>query len=282
MISIANQPGLQHRPGRAAMSTHSAGSLELPATLSSASAQAIAEAIARNALWARDRITWRSAQLHPSIAPGSIVTLPQHTGHWRVEEWEWRASGIELTLAQAPPNSLTKHTETHADSGRINAPIDKPPPPSALQAYELPWDGQNPSDTPPLYAAVSASEKHWSGAALFIDHGNGELVPLRSSGRTRAVLGQALTPLPPASPLLIDRTHSVTISLINPDADLESANLENLAIGSNRALLGAEIIQFSRALALGGGIWCAASAEPNMQSARITLAKALFFLMQLP
>lgn len=52
---------------------------------------------------------------------------------------------------------------------------------------------------------------------------------------------------------LIDRSNSVEILCSNPDARLFNADEDALAMGTNMALLGGEIIQFARADALGAG-----------------------------
>lgn len=91
--------------------------------------------------------------------------------------------------------------------------------------------------------------------ALFADHGDGELVPLGPSGRSRAIMGVAIDVLPAASPLLLDRTSRVTVELVGPGMALTDATLRQLALGANHALLGEELIQFARAVPLGGGRW---------------------------
>jgi len=51
-------------------------------------------------VWAqRERVT------QAGILPGAVVTLPGFAGCWRVAEWEWRESGVELTLGRVPPGS---------------------------------------------------------------------------------------------------------------------------------------------------------------------------------
>ncbi len=90
------QPGLQRAPGRSSSGQPSA--IELPASMSSASARALATRIARRARSARQTLSWRCAELDPAIRPGSLVTLPQEAGMWRVNDWEWREGGIELGL----------------------------------------------------------------------------------------------------------------------------------------------------------------------------------------
>lgn len=246
-------PGLQRATGRAG--TGQPHAIELPAALTAEAARQLAETAARRADWSREQIAWRTTELDRAVAPGSIVTLPGRAGRWRVREWEWRDSGVELTLSRLVPDGADARPAAPVDPGRINPPPDSPPPPTLLCAFELPWDGTGSGDAPAIFAAASANAGTWSGAALFADHGDGELLPLGPSGRMRSVIGVTEDTLPVASPLLFDRTSTVTVVLADPAMALVNATGRQLAAGANRALLGGEIIQFARAVPLGAGRW---------------------------
>jgi hypothetical protein len=250
-------PGLQRVRGRAGSGQPE--TLELPAAMTASEAQRLIQNAATRADWARERIAWRSAELDSAIAPGALVSLPGQTGRWRVEDWEWRASGVELTLSRVIPMGADLSASAPVDPGRINPPSDLAPPPTALLAFELPWDGGGNGDTPAPFAAASSAEASWSGAALFADLGDGELLPLGPSGKVRSIVGTATSALAAANPLLIDRASSVTVELLDKDMALVDATGRQLAAGANRALLGDEIIQFAKATPLGGGRWRLAS-----------------------
>ena len=246
-------PGVQRtlgRPGPGQPLT-----IELPAAMNATDARILAERAAQRAKWSREQFAWRTSELDPSVAPGAIVTLPGHTGRWRVNEWEWRDSGIELSLTRIIPTGADVPTAVPVDSGRVNPPADLPAPATNLMAFELPWDGTGNGDTPAPFAAVSSTGSNWSGAALFADHGDGGLLSLGPSGRSRSIIGTALDNLPPANPLLIDRTATVTIELLDADMDLTDATGRQLSLGANRAMVGNEIVQFAHAVPLGSGQW---------------------------
>ena len=152
----------------------------------------------------------------------------------------------EQTSGNAPPLQPT-------DPGRINPPSAAPPEATLLEAFELPWDGSGSGDTPALYAAPSAAGPNWSGAALFVDNGDGGLESLGPSGRTRSVTGVTESALPPASPHIFDRSSAVVVRLAAADLTVPSATGRQLAMGMNRALVGDEIIQFASAQPLGAG-----------------------------
>lgn len=245
------QPGLQRVTGHARSGEPRA--IELPGTLAAADARSLAEAAARRSGWARETLSWRTSELDPAVVPGAVVTVPGEAGRWRVDAWEWRASGVELTLLRLPPASLAP--ATGSDPGRAANAADLAPGTTALSAFELPWDGTGSADTPAIFAAVSSASPGWSGAALFADSGDGQLVSLGSSGRTRAIMGEITAPLPPVDPLLVDRQSHIDLLLAASDMALTSATLAQLAAGANRALLGEEVMQFATASPLGGGTW---------------------------
>ena len=247
------QPSVQRssgtvRPGQV-------NTLEVPVSLTSSHARDLIEATARRADWSRQSVLWRSSEIDPGCRPGALVTMPGMTGIWRVVTWEWRATGLELTLLRtpfaAPPTALSLPTDT----GRAATAADLEIGVTSLAAFELPWDGSGAGDVPMVRVAASSSSLGWAGAALYIDNGDGQLVPAGATGRSRATLGIVAAPAPRASPLVIDRASRITVELLGPDMVLQDATMRQLAMGANRALIGSEILQFGRATPLGGGAW---------------------------
>ena len=250
------QPGLQRATGRPGPGQPR--TVELPAALTAANARILAERMATRAGWARETLAWRTTDLDPGVGPGTIVTVPGQPGRWRVSEWEWRDKGVELTLTRVAPAIIEAATSTSpppADPGRTIPPADVLAPPTILAAYELPWDGNGSGDAPQTFAAATSVGTNWGGAALYVDHGDGSLLPLGASGRSRCILGAAVDVLAPANPLLFDRSATVTVELIASDMALSDATARKLGEGANRALLGGELLQFARAVPLGNRQW---------------------------
>ncbi len=244
------QPGAQRASGRPLPGQPR--SIDLPAALDAAAARQLVEAAAKRAQWRRQIISWRITQLDPAIVPGTEVTLTGHPGLWRVSAWEWHDEGIDLSLERISPQSIGTLA---ADPGRASQAPDLALAATSLAAFELPWDGNAATAVPLLMAAVSSPSAAWAGASLYVDQGDGALQLLGPSGRTRSVIGLAQDALAAGSPLLYDRQRSVTVGLIAEDLQLLDATMRQLSMGANRALLGAELIQFSRAEPLGGGRW---------------------------
>jgi hypothetical protein len=244
--------GTQHASGRAGKSQPDV--IELPAALTSGAARELVERIAARRERAREQMAWRTATLDPAIAPGTHVRVPGRSGSWRVESWEWRAAGIELELTRTGAPARTGASTLPPAAFR--APVDLPVAQTRLVAFELPWDGSDGSPAGVrLAAAVGASGAVWSGAAVYADLGDGQLQPLGSTTRMRAVVGVALDQLTPASPLLFQRGGALTITLAAANQSLTSASAEQLAAGANLALVGDELIQFARAEPLSQGKW---------------------------
>lgn len=245
------QPGLQRAAGQPGPGQPK--TVDLPAAMTAGDARQLAEKVARRTRSARETMSWRTSELNPAVAPGVVVVLPGEPGRWRVDEWEWRASGVELTLVRIPPGDMA--TSLASDPGRSNPPIDLATTPSQIAAFEIPWDGIGTGDSAAIFAAVSSASAGWSGAALFVDHGDGQLVSLGTSGRGRSIIGTCEAALPNASPHVQDRMSAIVVQLVDPDMILTNATLRQLAQGANRALVGSEIVQFARATPLGSGRW---------------------------
>ena len=245
------QPATQRAPGLDAASQPA--TFDLPASLTATGALDLISRCARTVNWAGDTLAWRTTVLDPSVAPGSLVTVPGHPGQWRVTAWEWRQGGVELSLERTAP--ALGASGLSADAGQARVAADLAITPTVLKALELPWDGNGSNATTTVLAAASSSGAGWQGASLFIDQGDGQLQPLDSATRRRATIGTAMTALAAASPSLVDRGPGVVVSLVGTDLALAPASMRQLANGANRALLGSELIQFSRCQALGAGQW---------------------------
>lgn len=236
--------GGQAMPGRTR-------TIEFPGSLAADIARSLVDRAAERAAARREAISWRIAELDPALGPGSIVRLPGHAGHWRIDGWEWREYGVELELGRLPRGS---GRELAGDSGTYRAPADLAPAPTVLRAFELPWDGSGDGGRPVIMAAPSAASAGWSGAALYAGR-DGQLVPLGASGTRRSIIGQLQGPLEPSPAILLESMASFEVQLLAPELGLADADIAMLAGGANRALVGSEILQFARAEPLGGGRW---------------------------
>lgn len=245
------QPSLQRGRGRA--SPGDIAVTDLPAALSSEVARELADGASRRTADAREGAQYRIATIDRRFAPGSIVAMPSRPGAWRVEQWEWQADGVDLRLTRLPPRPA--FTAGAADPGRANMPLDLVAGATRLAAFELPWDGSGSGSEPAIFAAASSASAGWSGAALLVERPGGVLVSLGGTGRRRAVIGTAAAPLGAASSHFLDLRSAIDIQLVGQDQSLGEADIAQLFAGSNKALVGEEIVQFGQAEPMGGGRW---------------------------
>lgn len=245
------QPGLQRGQGRTEPGEVQV--VELPAAMTAAEARGLADAISRQSSRAPETALYRLAQVDRRFAPGCLVRIPNQSGIWRVDQWEWQAEAVSLNLTLL--HRTGEPVARAADAGRLNPPLDLQAARTILTALELPWDGAGAGDMPMYAVAASAASAGWTGAALFIEQGPCALVSVGTTGRRRAVIGMTLGVLPPATPLLLDRASTLDIQLAGADLLLTDADFVGIAGGANRALVGREVVQFASAIPLGDGRW---------------------------
>ncbi|BAV66236.1 phage tail protein [Sphingobium cloacae] len=239
------QAGVQRvtRPGPG----RSEQGLELPAVMSGDAARGLA-AERMGANWAgRAALTLRcgwEALRHP---PGSVVTVEGEAGLWRIEEREWEAMAVRLSLRRVPGQGGTM--PSGASSGAIVREADAPHGPTTLMLADLP-NLRDGTPTAPILVAAAGGSAGWRGAALFVMNELGEAAP---AGRTapRAVMGRVDAALAPGSATLVDERNALLVTLIAEDMELTDANEPALAQGNNLCLAGDELIQFGRAVRTG-------------------------------
>jgi len=243
------QAGMQRPQGRARPGRQRI--IEFPGALEATAARKLASAAAERSGWSRETLVWRTAELDPSIGPGSVVRVPGNSGLWRIEGWEWRDCGVELDLRRLPRSTKRRII---ADAGEALSPPDLVATATHLAVFELPWSGAGSSETREIFVAASSVSSGWKGAALYRDDA-GNLVPIGNTGSRRSVLGSSLTAVPPSPGLMLERSASVEVQLVSEDFVLMDAALASFANGANRALIGGEIVQFATAEYLGKARW---------------------------
>lgn len=246
------QPGLQRSRARAGNGDIT--TVDLPATLLPDAARSLADSAAMQQREGRETISYRIAELDERFHPGALAAVPARPGLWRIEGWEWRHTGVELILKSVPAQ-LDKGMQPQGSSGKPQPAADLLNGPTALAAFGLPWSGVGDKETPRFFAAAASPAEGWRGAALYAVRQDGSLSPIGVTGKRRAVMGTVVTPMPAASPMLIDRTSTVTVKLSATDMALVDADITSLARGANTARIGKEIFQFGKASPLGDGHW---------------------------
>jgi len=243
------QPGVQRAIGLRPNGRENI--IDLPATMTANGAKALANDNAHRARWQSETITWRIGELDPSIELGGVVRLPDTPGIWRVVSWEWYDQGIELQLQRLAPAGTSS---LGADTGIPTPPLDLTLSATQLKLFEVPpEDTSNPASIAML-AAVSSNGPAWFGASLFKEQG-AALIPIASSNIQRAICGNLAAALAPSPALLFEPQAEIEVQLIANDLTLFDTDIEGLAAGANRLLIGSELVQFLRAESLGDRLW---------------------------
>ena len=243
------QAGLQRAERRAEPGRNQI--LEFPGVFSASKARQLCDALIQRAGWSSDQLLWRITEVDPTLAPGQVVSVPGRPGTWRIESWEWRTTGVELDLRRLPPGP-PKSSITEA--GVVLAPRDNPATPTILEAFELPWNGVGSADARLVFAAASSSGVGWTGAALYAED-SGSLNYLQPSGSRRSTVGTLIQALPASQTAILHRQSILEVQLASDTFSLASTDMQGLAAGENRVLVGKEVLQFASAVHLGAGIW---------------------------
>ncbi|MBU6167357.1 MAG: hypothetical protein KGQ52_14690 [Alphaproteobacteria bacterium] len=237
------QPGLQRARLRAGVRVDND---VLPLALSPALARQLAlTRLLRQQAGRRQRslrLPWRFL----GLAPGDVIALPD--GDWQVTETRFEAFVLHVELVQRAGSAAMAAA---SDGGRALAQQALPAGPTRLLALDVPpLPGELP-DGPRLWLAGAGAAPGWRGAdvELSLDGGASFVAAGRLPGA--AVLGSALTVLGPADPAGWDRHGVVEVELLAEAMWLEGRSENSVLAGANLALLGAEIIQFTTATALG-------------------------------
>jgi hypothetical protein len=225
--------------------------IDLPAVLAADAARDMAAA-RLGARWAgRATMTLRCDWSALARLPGDVVTVAGVPGLWRIEEREWEAMAVRLSLRRVP--GAGGAVPAGASSGTIVRESDAPHGPTRLMLIDLPPLREGVASAPLLVAAASGGAG-WRSAALFLMGASGEAAPAGRSG-LRAVMGTADAVLPPGDATLVDRTGTLAVTLLADDMLLTHADEVAMGQGRNLCLVGRELIQFERADRIGPVAW---------------------------
>ncbi len=245
------QAGMQ----RAAAGPAGVGQSERRALAAAMSAQAAKQRAERrlDAAWA-ERATmslhygWRGAD----IRPGAVLSLPGETGAWRVSRWTLGDMVVTLDLIRVATGGALA---TGAGAGRPVSEPDLPHGPTTLRLYDLPLAELASDGTPRLAAMASGSLAGWRRAALSLSSDGG--ASWQDVGQTAApaLLGIALSALPPGGSALLDLGGFVDVEMLHDEMVLTGCDEDALAAGANLALVGAELIQFGEVEPIAARRW---------------------------
>lgn len=239
------QAGVQRisRPGTGRLEQ----GFDLPVLMSGDEARALAARRMAGAWAGRSTMTLRCRWDALRYGSGDVVRVEGVPGLWRIEEREWEAMAVRLSLRRVPgPGGALP---AGASSGTIVRQADMPHGPTTLMLVDLPSIRDGVA-TAPIIAAAASGGAGWRGAALFTMSGTGEATPAGRSA-SRAVLGWTDSALPAGSVTLTDEVNSLQVTLLAGDMELGGADEAALGQGRNLCLVGRELLQYARAVQTG-------------------------------
>ena len=236
-VQRVSRPG----PGRAEQG------LEMPAVIGADAARGLARDRLAAAWTGRATMTVRCGWSALMLEPGAVVRVDDAPGLWRIEEREWEAMAVRLSLRRVPGAGGTM--PGGASSGVIVRQVDAPHGVTHLMLADLPRLKDGVASAPMIVAAASGSEG-WRSAALFVMGEGGDATPIGRSA-PRAVMGVADAALLPGSATLIDGRNALLVTVLAADMALSGADEAALGQGRNLCLVGSELIQFGAAVRTG-------------------------------
>lgn len=224
--------------------------MELAAAIDAASAKGIAEAALARLDVERERRTlalpWRSL----AVRPGERVTIAGSPGTWRVDRWRLEGMVVLLECVAVAPGAPS----AAASGGRALPAPDLPLGETRVHAFELPPLGAL-ATAPRLAIAAAGTGPGWRSAALLVSSDDGATWSAAGATAMPAVLGHVVTPPGPAPSHVGDRRNTLVVELANGAMLLHDADPAALTAGANLAMAGDELLQFARAVPLGGRQW---------------------------
>ncbi len=247
--SLDYQPGVQRALGRRVGGSEVM--IDLPATMTAQGAKDLVNAKAHQARWHQERMTWISAILDPAVSPGSVVTIPEVSGIWQVTSWEWNERGIVYALRRMPPEL---GQTVGAAPGKANTAADIALSPTILAVFEVPPLRMGDNLQPEIYAAATSASSVWRGAALYIQQGE-SLLPIGPTNPRRAITGTLVGALGASQSLLVEANSAIEVQLPSSDLGFDGTDMNGIAAGYNRLLVGAEVLQYLEAEPVGNNRW---------------------------
>ncbi|MGE0180225.1 MAG: phage tail protein [Sphingomonas sp.] len=242
-----HQAGLQ-RASSGERAQHRSERHALPAALSAEAAKALAEARLAAVRAGRMRASSGYGWARANLRPGAIVGLEKEAGCWRVRRITFGPMTAKLELERQPRNMAVAGM---ADAGSGVAQPDLLHGPTALHLIDAPI-GEPRDDRPLLFIAAAGPSPGWRRAALMASFDAGGSWLDIGATVAPATMGFAIGCLGVGQSSLIDEANAIEIELLNDAMWIEGASDGALIAGANLALVGDELIQFGRAVPLGG------------------------------
>jgi hypothetical protein len=224
------------------------GAIELPAAITAADARGVAQAWLTREWAERTTATVTLPWRRLDLTAGSIVTLPDTDGRWRVTRRRFETSTVTIEAVALPGGG---GLPLPADAGRAAAQADMVQGVTRLALLDLPSLGDTASDTPTLLIAAAGEGPGWRRATLIGSIDDGQSWETIGQTAAPAIMGTAVDALPDGTAYLIDETTSLDVTLLHDGMTLDGDALLGWSATANLALIGDELVQFGEATTIG-------------------------------
>ena len=209
-------------------------------------AKEITEVILKNAHLEQMNYGFTASYDQIELEPGDVVTTPE--GNMRITKVVEEAEGLINFLCTDASNNDIAYTVANTPVQSPDSQTNVQPPIGFSDAFFLDLPALEMSDDQPrLFAAVHGYGKDgWPGASIYKSTNGGSSYQLVTSTEKESVFGivGVITPAVDKWQVFDDTT---TISVVLKTGTLESLADIDLFNGSNRAMIGGEMIQFGTA-----------------------------------
>lgn len=225
--------------------------VDVPAVIDADGAKTIATALLARA--EADRVRRRVATDLSAIGigPGDGVAIAGESGRWRVTGATLEGMAVSLDLAPVAPAILP----ATATPGRALGAPDEMAGTTILHAFETPALDEALLTEPRLTIVAAGTAAGWRRAALSYSLDDGASWIAAGGTAAAGIAGALAAPLPPGPVTLIDRRHTIEVTLAHDAMALTGADAAAMDRGANLALIGDELVQFGGATQTGAARW---------------------------
>lgn len=224
--------------------------IDLPAAIDAGSALRLADLQMLEAQRARDIWTGHVAYGEHRLYPGDWITEASGK-RWRIIELEYLRDAIKVTARVAL--SYDPSSTVLASPGRNLPSPDLLVGETRFTMIDLPALAGSDPGKPQIAVFASGTAAGWRSAALSVRQGDG-LIEIGGTAAP-AIMGQAVSALPPHNPNIIDTLGVLDVQLFHDAMDIAAGSGSPLTGGAGICWLEGEFLRFGSAQAVGNGLY---------------------------
>lgn len=225
--------------------------LKVALVLSEAHGRALAETLLSERWAERSQISLQLPQRFATLEAGDVITLVDGANIHRVRLTQVQFGRPGMVRVRGVIDVSEVWDGYIAPTIGNTGDAITPPASTRFEIMDIPALPGEAQDALTLRLAVCGTSSNWDGASI-LRVGTSSEDSLLAETYTPATIGACLTALANAAAQVIDRTHTLDVSLLG-NAELASVTEAAMLDGANLALVGDELIQFASVQLLAPG-----------------------------